>query len=308
MKKEELENLSESDEKVRRMLASLKQVEAPKDFEFRLKARIAKTNPKAFQPAATNKRRFAYALPAFASIVVSAFVVLNGNFFGDANQPPVSSLPEAIATQSTFVPAQNSPAEEIASSETGSANTGNGGGRKETTERNSSTVLTAATATNSRIERDRNEESPLTADVANIPEKPKSDPRRESKKENESFSKDIAGRNAPKVFRPKGLNPDARVEAPKDFNSEKSFSVQELLSPLGVEVVAAENGKWKVKNVSANSAAERSGIKTDDVIETLDGKKLSGATRLRGKKIEVKKLGVKRGDAQVDINLQTSPK
>jgi C-terminal processing protease CtpA/Prc len=108
------------------------------------------------------------------------------------------------------------------------------------------------------------------------------------------------------VGNPKGLNPNTKLAPPKDFNSEKPFSVKELLSQLGVEVVS-ENGKWKVKNVSQNSAAERSGLKADDIIETLDGKKLSGSS-VRGKKIEVKKLGVKRGDAQVEINLQTNPK
>lgn len=309
--KKELENLSESDEKVRQVLASLKRVEAPKDFEFRLKARVAKASPKAYRQQLTPsyKRRLAYGLPAFASVVVSTFVVLNGNFFGGANQ--VSSI-NPTAARTAFVEPhqeqqqqQNAPGGELVASSS-SSDTGTSvsvGDRKEPEK--SSPVVDVSN--NSRAERNKSEESPLTA-VKPPEEKPKDrTPRRASTGENEVFSSDKAVTPA-KVFRPKGLNPDAPVEAPKDFNSEKTFSVQELLSPLGVEVVAAENGKWKVKSVSANSAAERSGIRTDDVIETLDGQKLSAAAPLRGKKIEVKKLGVKRAGAQVEINLQTSPK
>jgi hypothetical protein len=306
--KKELENLSESDEKVRQVLASLKRVEAPKDFEFRLKARIAKASPEAYQQQQTTsyKRRLAYALPAFASVVVSTFVVLNGNFFGGANQVssinPTAARTAFVEPQSEQQQQQNAPGGELVASSSNTGTSVSVGDSKEP-EKNSLADL----SNNSRAERNRSEESSLTA-VKPPGEKPKDKtPRRASTGENEVFSSDKAVTPA-KVFRPKGLNPDAPVEAPKDFNSEKTFSVQELLSPLGVEVVAAENGKWKVKSVSANSAAERSGIKADDVIETLDGRKLSAAAPLRGKKIEVKRLGVKRGGAQVEINLQTSPK
>lgn len=282
--KKELENLSESDEKVREMLASLKRVEAPKDFEFRLKARIAKANPKAFRTG--YKRRLAFALPAFASIAVSAFVVINGNFFGGAEQ--VSSVnPAAAVAQTPFVQPQNAPNTFIAT------NTIAG---KQPAE-----IFNADS--NAQKRKDEKVEPSLTA--GKFSEKRKNEVRSEAPKENSSGSTDIAGAETV-VHNPKGLNPNTKFKPPKDLNSEKPFSVKELLSPLGVEVVA-ENGKWKVKTVSQNSAAERSGLKADDIIETLDGKKLSGSS-VPGRKIEVKKLGVKRGDAQVEINLQTSPK
>jgi membrane-associated protease RseP (regulator of RpoE activity) len=280
--KKELENLSESDKKVCELLASLKQVEAPKDFEFRLKARIAGANAKAYK---TNyKRRLAYALPAFASIAVSAFVVVNGNFFGGANE--VSSLPETTATSGFTVAPQNPANQFIAA---------NAAVNKETEE---------ASATNSDFQ-NRKDEKPKLPLIAVEYSKPKKEIRQPAFKENFGGSK-VEATTETRVLTPKGINLNVKPETPQDFNSENPISVQELLSPLGVEVVA-ENGKWKVKNVSQNSAAERSGIKTDDVIETLDGRKLSGAP-LRGKKIEVKKLGVKRAGALVEINLQPNPK
>lgn len=288
MKKEELENLSDADEKVRRMLASLKQVEAPKDFEFRLKARIASARPKAYQTS--YKRRLAFALPAFASIAVSAFVVLNMNSSG--NPERISSITPATAL-SNFAQPQNSPGEFIVAANT-------------TVNKSPEDIPDADS--NAQIRKD--EKSELSFTAVKLPEKPRNEiPKPASKVNRDGAGSKVRALTVIEAIGPKGinLNPNANVDTPPDFNREKSFSVQELLSPLGVEVVAAENGKWKVKNVSRNSPAERSGIKADDIIETLDGKKLSGSS-VRGKKIEVKKLGVKRAGAQVEINLQTNPK
>jgi hypothetical protein len=280
--KKEMENLSESDKKVCELLASLKQVEAPKDFEFRLKARIAVAGAKAYK---TNyKRRLAYALPAFASIAVSAFVVVNGNFFGGANQ--IASLPETAA-ESRFTSApQNLPGELIAANTTVN---------KEPEEASTAT-------TNFPNRKDEKTRSPLITLEYSRPKKEIRQPAFTVK----SGGSKVEATTETKVFTPKGINLNAKPETPPDFNSEKPISVQGLLSTLGVEVTP-ENGKWKVKSVTENSAAQRSGIKTDDVIETLDGRKLSDAP-LRGKKIEVKKLGVKRAGAPVEINLQSNPK
>lgn len=281
--KKELENLSETDDKLCQMLASLNQAQAPKDFEFRLKARIANAHPNAYRTS--YKRRFAYALPASAFAVISAFMVINGNFSGGANQ----AAPVDVTTTESSMTAPMS----ISSNESITVNT------TQTPEK----IFVADS--NSQIEKSGND-APTIAVNPKPTEKPKTETPQTLIKPNGGFSEDKAVTPLIKVFRPRGLNPDANVETPKDFNAEKSFSVPELFSPLGAEVVS-ENGKWKVKNVSPNSPAERSGIMADDVIETLDGKKLSGAS-VSGKKVELKKIGVKRGSAQVEINLQANPK
>lgn len=288
--KKEIENLSESDVQVRQILASLNQAQAPKDFEFRLKARIANANPKAYR---TNyKRRFAYALPASAFAVISAFMVINGNFSGGANQAD----PLAGTTQSTMIaaPLQNPSNESVAANKT------------ETPKKYALLVGIGDVAnSNNQIEKNGNGE-PTLAVNPKPSEKPKNETPKALVKSTGGFSDDKTVLPVTKVFRPRGLNPDAKVLTPQDFNSEKPFSLPEILSPLGAEVVS-ENGKWKVKNVSPNSPAQRSGIMTDDVIETLNGQNLSDAS-LRGKKVELKKIGVKRGSAQVEINLQANPK
>jgi hypothetical protein len=280
--KKELENLSEQDEKICRMLASLNQVEAPKDFEFRLKARIANANPKAYR---TNyKRRFAYALPASALAIISAFMVINGNLSGGANQ--VSSTAGTTTESSMTAPLSNPSNEFVAANQT------------ETPER-----IRVANS-NNQIERNGND-APTVAVKPKATEKPKNETPKALIKPNDRISQDKAVKLAVD-FKPRGLNPDAKLVTPNDFNSEKPFSLPAILSPLGMEVIS-ENGKWKVKTVIPNSPSQRSGILADDVIETLDGKILSDAS-LRGKKVELKKIGVKRGSAQVEINLQANPK
>lgn len=281
--RKELENLTESDEKVRQMLASLKQVEAPKDFEFRLKARLANASPKAYRTS--YKRRFAYALPVSALAIISTFALINGNFSGGANQ--ANPVAETTIQSGFNVPLQNPSVENIAAN----------------TIVNKEPEETFIADSNVQIRKDEKIKSPFVAVKAS--EKPKDAIRKEPAEENSGGSK-VDASTQTEVRTPRGLNPNTKIEAPKDFSVEKDFSVQELLSPLGIEVVS-ENGKWKVKNVSRDSQAERLGVKTDDVIETFDGRKLSGAP-LRGKRIEVKKLGVKRGGEQIEINLQTNPK
>jgi hypothetical protein len=290
--KKELENLSAADEKLCRMLASLNQAQAPKDFEFRLKARIAGASPKAYR---TNyKRRFAYALPASALAIISAFMVINGNFSGDAGQ--IGSTAAATTESSMTAPLANPSNESVAASKTEI---------KEPEKYALSIGAGNAADSNSQTEKNKNEESSVAA-IPRASEKSKNQTPKALVKPAGGFSEDKSFLPTTKVFRPRGLNPDTKVDTPKDFDRENSFSLPEILSPLGAEVVS-ENGKWKVKSVSPNSPAQRSGILADDVIETLDGRKLSGAA-LRGKKVELKKIGVKRGSAQVEINLQANPK
>lgn len=285
---EELENLSETDRKLARMLASLKQVEAPKDFGFRTKARIANANPRAYR---TNyKRRFAFALTPAAFVVVSALVVINGNFSGADQASAPLSRQNALT-----VPAAVSPTE-------------------------------AATATPGAQQAAANEdfsgktpESDLAAPFAQQKIKPiyvadkqptanKNPVRKFSVRDEQTFTTEPALKSASVIVQPefRGTPPPQPQQqniSPEVVNQQKGLSARDVISELGAELVT-ENGGWKVKSVKKGSPAERAGMKADDVIETLDGQKVSDEAE-SGKKITVKKIGVKRGSGQVEINLQS---
>ncbi|MDQ6787245.1 MAG: hypothetical protein M3033_10595, partial [Acidobacteriota bacterium] len=99
-KKNDGEILSAEDEKIRSLIGSLKRVDAPKDFDFRVKARIASAKPNNYRPQFLPVLR--YILPLGLILLISAAVVFNSVYFGNEqnivptvseNQIPKKNLP-----------------------------------------------------------------------------------------------------------------------------------------------------------------------------------------------------------------------
>jgi hypothetical protein len=84
LQKEEI--LSGDDEKIRRMLGDLNRVDAPKDFDFRLKARIAASSAADFRPRSFPALRIA--APLALALAVLAFFLLSGIYSVDNNSVP----------------------------------------------------------------------------------------------------------------------------------------------------------------------------------------------------------------------------
>jgi len=82
----EEEILSGDDAQVRQMLGDLKRVDAPKDFDFRLKARIAASSGKDFEPRLFPALRIA--APLALVLAVLAFFVVSGIYSVDDNSVP----------------------------------------------------------------------------------------------------------------------------------------------------------------------------------------------------------------------------
>jgi C-terminal processing protease CtpA/Prc len=76
----------------------------------------------------------------------------------------------------------------------------------------------------------------------------------------------------------------------------------EILSMLGIRS-ASENGRQKVLSVVPNSPAERSGVKKDDFVESIDRLPLTPETVLTDS-FEGKILTVTRGGQKLEIKLQ----
>lgn len=272
---EETEILSRDDAKVRQMLGDLARVDAPKDFDFRLKARIANHKPQDFQPRVFPFLR--YAAPLGLAIIILAVIVVNGLYSTDNNSVLVVdntvpnlvgnvSLPETSQPKEQFIAASNSPATNV-----------------ETANFDKQEALVF----------------PANTELTEQSKKPKIQNR--NFENNGGGSKDFA--LTPKeAILPPGLNPDQKVEIPKDFLNVKSETpVKDILSLIGIEA-SFSNNQWKVEAVKQNSRAERSGVKANDVIEAIDDNKISTET-ISTKNINGK-LTVVRGGERLEIKLQ----
>ncbi len=245
--KTETEILSADERKLREMCCSLKKVDAPKDFDFKLKARIANTNPRDFQPRFGFA--FRYAMPALALIFVVGLLAYNGGFWSSENNPVIAE--SSIGITNTALPqntvVSNFPPPEQKIDE-------------------NSVVLPSNQVFPKLPEK--------TQAAGNIHSTPKKD-LREIKKDSMGGSKDF-------MFTrdiPKQPNFNSNSVLPNPQNNEKStpMPVKDVLSIMGVNA-DFENGKWMVKSVVANGLSEASGVKENDIIEAIDSQPLSAET------------------------------
>ncbi|HEY0429180.1 MAG TPA: hypothetical protein VGC76_15475 [Pyrinomonadaceae bacterium] len=263
---EENEILSVEDEKVRLMLSDLKRVEAPKDFDFRLKARIARGAPERQKTGWFPLLR--YVAPLCLAIIVLAVLVINGLYSVDQISAP------PLAANRALPPIEN---------------------------------INSASAAQPKEQ--------FVADDANPPPPSFENTANASKKETRVFPKDselAANIEKPKTEKPKmenngGGSRDSAVAnanplLPNGFTPNKFNQVKDVLLIIGIDAAFSDN-KWKVKSVAENSKAANAGVKTDDVIEAIDGSALASET-IPAKKSYSGKLTIARGAEKLEIKLQ----
>ena len=262
----EKEILSADEQKVREMCLSLKKAEAPADFDFRLKARIASAKPSDFQPRFGFALR--YGLPALALILVLGILAFNGGFLSSKDNQFVAE--SSTPPQNPVLP-QNSAVSNIAPAETPSQNP-------------------AVSLPNQSLPK-----APQTEVAVSPPKKSEVDKRRAFRKDNFKGSVDKSFKAAPDI-RPKGFDPKVIPQNLPNIEPSNPIPVKEVLSQNGINA-DLENGKWKVKSVTANSVGESSGVKENDVIEAIDNQPLSAETvfikTVKGQTITVTRNGEK---------------
>lgn len=278
-KAETQEILSAGDEKIRSLIGSLKRVEAPKDFNFRVRARIAAAKPSDFQPRFLPVLR--YVLPLASVLLFSAAFVFNSLYFPDAiNVPQIAE--------------NDSPVEIKKAPENFSVN------RIETINSAASfenkTIATVSTTPNTRVKKAVPARFIAVKSVKNTKALPK-----KNDMEISGGSLSSASTAPRRIITPPGINPDRVIQNSPNPANTKSLSAKEVLSQLGIEAVF-ENDGWKVLSVRQNSPAERSRVKTGDAVQAIDGEKLTDKP-LRNKTIEGKNLTVRRGAEQIEISL-----
>ncbi len=278
------EILSAEDEKISRLIGGLKRVEAPKDFDFRLKARIAKG-----KPANSGSRllpALRYVLPLSLAAFVFAFLVLNTVYFVDnqsvptvaeANLPTafqnknlpgteILTAPESVKPADSIEPEKNLIAEVVAP--------------KKVKPKESIISGTQFAAVKS------NKTSPVVTSSQS--------------EEKGGGSRDTALSSVESI-KPKGLDARNTLENSPVLQNKTPLTTGQILSQLGIETIS-ENGRRKVKSVTGTSLGDTSGVKVGDIIEAIDGEKISDAP-LSSRTIEVRKLTITRGSEKIEISL-----
>lgn len=280
--------------RVWQIIEGFEPVAAPKDFDFHVKARIANAKPSDFQSPLFPVLRYVLGLSVVG--LVLAFVVLNGIYsLDDKTAPQVSEKKVQTPIQKESLSSETSQNQQIASTSGSQALND-----KELPTDNS--VMKPQQIENKKEEKTFSNKNQLIAVKSSKMPRVKSSGNEDK---NGGSSQVTSLRQATSIL-PKGIpNPNRKVENPTDFPRSNSITAEQILTELGIEI-SAKNGNRQVKIVKPNSVGERSGVKVGDVIEAIDGKKLSSEP-ISGQMIEVKKLTVLRGAEKKEITLRNLP-
>lgn len=265
----ESEILSADEQKLSAMLGNLKRVEAPKDFDFKLKAKIAAGAPDQMRkPFLFPALR--YVLPLCLVVMLTAFAALR--ILAPGEEP---TAPPAIADnfqrpqsfqEKTFVPevkADVNLAANVAAPETARAS------KPAASEKRNSVVAAAASG--------------------------KSGGKTDSRT-NDGF---VGVRDsAVKKASPINLSPNAKNPITGQVTEKP---IREILSTIGIEVEFS-GAECKVISVREGTSARIANFQPGDLIEAIDNKKLSSDTTF-SESFKAKTFRVVRAGKQIVIDL-----
>ncbi len=241
---------------VSKLLGSLKRVQAPGDFDFRVKSRIASGRP-VDRNASWLPNLVRLALPLGLLVMIGGYFGYNALYSaGNIAVAPVAvvqdvvPIPEIKSTEPAIQPANEIVAKQVESKPVDADN-------KSTLRPNEKRI------------------------VSSVP----------SNRKPGGGSVDIAS-GISNPLRPKGFETNRKI-------LPATVSAREVLSFVGVEV----DSSWKVGSVLPNSMAERSGLKTGDVIEAINNENVADKTAFGNKSIG-KTIRVRRDDKSVQIDLK----
>ncbi len=269
MSNEELKNTNaeRDEEAVSHLLAGLNRVEAPKNFEFKVKARIAQGQPR----ETTGSRLFPalrLAVPAALLASLGGYFVLSGVFVPGESTPIARETRQSVLPAATAAPIQT-PAEAIA--ETVAVQPDNV----------PAAPTPAAVRRNSTVASTRQAFDVRPASRADTPERP--------------GGSVVLGTRVEEPIYPKGLNPNVTpIEKPDAGAQNKPVKARDFLALLGVEA-AADGMSLKASSVRPKSIGDKSGVKAGDVIEAVNDTPVNASTEFtspfNGRSITVRREG-----------------
>ncbi len=273
------EKTSGEQTRVWQMLDGLKRIDAPKTFDFRVKARIADSKASDFQPRGLPVLR--YVLPIGVVVMLLGLIAFNTNYFSSSDASPqiVTTAPQS-PTEKNVAPLNSLPSSQIAVA-------------------NPDDAVTQTSVTNPG---DESNNGNRTEQFTAAKPSPKSQVKTSKKNvKEEGGSHDLALSNTDVKF-PRGINPKQKIEPSANNGISKFVTDKEIWEFWGIEI-NSESGSRKIQTVKQNSPAGRSGVIAGDVIESIDGTKLS-AEPISTKTFAFKRLTVLRGTERIEITLQ----
>ncbi len=251
MSEQELQSeiLSADDAKLREMCGSLKRVSAPNNFNMRVKARIAAHNPQAQRKPFFTFLKVAAPL-GLAAVFLGAVVSTN---FYTADEKLVSQI--AASYESAPKSAVSLSSDNEINAPLIASNNGFNANFESNSPRTVNVNINEALATT------------RPSDLGKIYQK------------NNLINNNSGGGSRTSAFsqtpiiRPRE-NSDSNPNAAKTNSENISSAIEKGFDSVGIKAVSSGNG-WHVQSVSKNSPAERSEIKPNDLIETVDGVRFS---------------------------------
>lgn len=258
------------------LLGSLPRVEAPNDFDFRVKARIA-----AGQPA-----KIAW-FPSVARVAVPLGLVLSvGGYFGYRSIYQAAATDVAtVAKSQTDSTVPTAPAIEISTLNATTPSPDDVGAEK--------MVVKPPVVDDKMLASSNSSITKPTASGGILTTNGGGGSFDESVKES-------------KTIFPRGINPHNRIVVkPRDFDQPGSITAKDLLTQFGADVVYSGNG-WRIAAVKENSTAQKAGLKIGDVIEAINDQPIGERTSFKGQ-FSGKSIRLKREGATVTIDLSKKP-
>lgn len=252
--------------RVWQMIDALPHVEAPKDFNFRLQAKIANANPRSFQPAWWTSLR--YVAPVFTLALILTLVFAGQNFFVSTPDVAENNVANPVIEQ---VQAGSPPIDERINNFTAPE-----------------PQITPETARKAENNLPKSAEKEQVILASRKPEK-SAVPRTKfvKNKEVKAGSLDTALTVPKNNYFPNGVSPNSNTEQSQNVQNSTTITPAQSLSELGISTEMKE-GKREVVSIRKGSVAELSGVKVGDVIQNFNGKKFT----------------IIRGEETIEINLR----
>lgn len=264
----------EGERKIADMLSSLERVEAPGDFDTRVRARIARGQVSEGTSAWT-KNLIRLGVPVAAAIMIA----LGGYFIFTSINTGQNDVPAVAETQPTIQTPIVGPSPSA---------TNDNQAEERIIVKPSDEMIADKIDADSPDGRVRREKDKATANSNTDPPS--------------GGSTDLAVRESQRVY-PRGLNPNAKVPAnAKGVDPNARIHVSSILDFIGIKANWTGDG-WRVDAVDAKTIAGRLGIKAGDVVEAINGQTVDKQTTFPAK-FDGKSLRVRRDGASLSIDFK----